>query len=231
MAYFQDIASARTKLVQVTQATKLGRMIRNNVLGPVLDQLEKDGPDILEDAALFLSVQIRSHILATAPTGRTYKIVQYDPSQPRGHRSTVIGSYTASAPGQPPARLTSTLVNSIGYEIYPDGSMTIGLLPDYGEMSDAGSELMSSGYAWGSILINEENAKQTPVGTYGRALEEGYSSAQAGPIAARPWFGPIMDEFRDEFRQRIRDNMRKSLERATKSTTVRRAIIFKVYIK
>lgn len=231
MPYFQDIASIRTKLTRVCMNNTLGGIIHRDILSPILDQLESDGKEIIEDAAMWLKNRIQSYMAASVPTGRTYKIVSYDPAKPRGQRSNVIGEYTASAPGEPPASLTGTLVDSVGYEIDYEGRIRIGLMPEYGEMSDAGSELVASGYAWGSIIINEENAKATPVGTYGRALEEGYSSYVAGPIAARPWFQPVMDEYRDEFRKRIRDSIRESLNRATSSSRIRRGIIFKVYIR
>ena len=227
MGFKADIASERVKLIKCVQSSKLGKMITSGILNPILDQLESDADDILIDVAEYARDRILSYMASSVPTGRTYKIVEYDANKPKGQRSTVIGEYTASAPGEPPAQLTDTLIESIGYELFSDGSFIVGLIPDYGEMSAAASELESSGYAWGSILIGP-NASQTPVGTYGRALESGYSSALAGPIKARPWFEIVMDSIREDLRERIRKNMRTSLNQATRRYTVRRAIYFRI---
>lgn len=228
MAIISDITSQRARLVKAVYKGKLGKRIVKDVLVPILDQLEKDIPKIMQDAAEWARMRIVEYLRSTTPSGRTYKIYHYDPSQPRGNRTTLIEEYTASAPGEPPAQLTGTLIEAIDYRIFSDGAFQVGLLKDVGEFSDSLSEFESVFYRAGKIFVNPdlESSTQTPVGTYGKFLEQGTQH-----MAPRPWFSSAMNEIRSGLRDRIRKNVKISLNKATKLTTIRSAIVFKVYFK
>lgn len=231
MPFIKDIAREKVKLVKYMNKSKLAKSITSDILMPILDQLENDSNDILEEAAQLIVDRIKANIIESVPSGRTYKIVEYDPSKPRGQRSQVIGEHIASAPGEPPALLSGTLVESIGYEMFSDGSFVVGLMPDYGEFSEFGSEFESSGYSpyGGGAIIIGEDPHQSPVGTYGRALEGGFTNAKAGKVKQRPWFRDIMEELKKPMRDAIREAVQKSLNKITRRYTVRRAFVFKIY--
>lgn len=230
MAIYSDIAQEKAKLVKVMNRSKLAKSITDGILMPILDQLEDDARYIMEEAAQMLVDRIKDYMIASTPSGRTYKIVSME-----GGKGTVLGEHTASRSGEPPAMLSGTLVESIGYEMFSDGSFVVGLLPQWGDFSDTMSEFASSGFSikTGSIIINgKSEMKQTPVGTYGRALEGGFTNAKTGKyVEPRPWFKPIMDELKEPLRQMIRKSVRKSLGQITRRYSIKRAIVFKVYYR
>ena len=78
MGFKADIASERVKLIKCVQSSKLGKMITSGILNPILDQLESDADDILTDVAEYARDRILSYMASSVPTGRTYKIVEYD---------------------------------------------------------------------------------------------------------------------------------------------------------
>ena len=233
MTFKTSIVQEKAKLVKAVIGNKLGQKITKGILLPILEQIEEDYEEVMTDAAQFAQGRIIDYLHSSTPSGRTYKIVAWEP----GVGSRIIGTYTASAKGQPPASIsgqvkgTPTLLNAIDYEIDSDGSFRVGLLKEYGEMSDAGTEFESVAFRFGKILVNPnlETNRKTPVGTYGRALEGGFTNKATNTQVQRPWFEKMMNEIREELRQRIRKNIRKSLNKATRRISVRRAIVFKVY--
>jgi hypothetical protein len=227
--FSDDVAREKAKLVKVMNKGKLAKSITTEILMPILDQLEDEVVIIMREAAQLIVSAIKENMIANTPSGKTYRIVEYD-----GDKAKTIGYHTASAPGEPPALLSGTLVESIGYELYSDGSFMVGLLPEYGESSEFGSEFESSGFSLKhmSIILNGNSPmKATPVGTYGRALEEGFTHHLTGEHVQRPWFGPVMDELREPIRKMIRNSVQRSLNKITRRYTIRRAIVFKVYYR
>ena len=230
----QDAQAERIKLVKAVFGSKLGKKIADDTLIPILLQIEEDAEYILEDTAIYVRMLIVEYLMSITPAGRTYKILHYDPEGPRGHKTTLIGEYTASAEGQPPAQLTGTYAESMDYEIAKDGSsFRIGLLKTWGEPSDTGGEFESVAFSHGNILVNPdlEKSTKTPVGTYGTALTSGFTSHISGKTVARPWFTNFMISIRPEIRKTIRSAMKETLRKATRKISVRRAIVFKVYFQ
>ena len=228
MAFRQDIVQERGKLIKATLGSKLGKNISDRILMPILDRLENDYEAVLSEAANWARDEIVKYLTSNEPSGRTYKIVHYEP----GVGSKTLRSYTASAEGEPPShKNTGTLAKSISYEVDSDGSFKVGLLIGYND-PPVGTELKSSGFLgqWGKILQTPGMMTQTSVGKYGRALEGGFINKE-GVYVERPWFEKTMDEIRDELRQRIRKGMSESIRKATRKISVRKAIIFKVYYK
>ena len=226
MPILSDIHNEKVKLVRATFGNRLGQKITSGILMPILNELEESVPDIMETIAEWTRNQISEMLKAATPTGRSYKIYDYDPSRPYGQRSILIDEYTASSPGELPANLTGTLAESIEYEIYSNGSFRVGLLKNYGVGSDAGSEFESAFYRSGKIIKSEGFNKQTPVGSYGRYLNTGTEK-----MKPRPWFSIIMGDLREQIRKKIRFKVRAALNRATRRVTVKRAIVFKVYFQ
>lgn len=224
----RDIKNEKVKLVKAIHGSKLGKKITDEILMPILNQIEEDAQDVMEDAAQWVTEKITDYMQAATPSGRTYKIYHYDPSLPKGQRSTLIAEHTASAPGQLPAQLTGTLIDAIDYRINADGSFRVGLLKSPGEFSAELTEFESAFFKHGKIFVNPDLtvSKQTPVGTYGEYLTKGTPN-----MAARPFFAPLMEELKPELRARIRKNMRQSLNKATRRISVRKAIVFKIYFE
>lgn len=225
MAISDDIAREKIKVVKAVFGSKLGKHISSNVLLPILNKLEKSYQSILDEVGNQLRDAIRDYLITSQPSGRTYKIYEYDPTRPYGQRNVLIGEHTASAPGEPPASLTGTLADSMEYMVFPDGSLYVGLLKGWGEYSDAGTEMESAFYSHGNIVIRVNtdvpNIK-TPVGTYGRILEDEVRSG---------WFKEIMTFLKPSIRERIRKDVKRSLESITRSASVRKAVVFKVYFR
>lgn len=228
---YNNIKNERVKLVKATFGSKLGKNITDNILMPILDELEEVVPLILLDCAEWAKKAISDYLKNSASSGWTYEIYYYDPSMPKGKRTTLLDEYTASAPGQSPAMLTGTLVESIEYQLYNDGSFRIGILKDEGVFSDAMSEFESVFFKGGKIFVNNDlaAAKKTPVGTYSKYLAEGTEGKH--PMDERPHFEYAMHEIREELRQKIRSRVRIALNTITRRTSVRRAVIFKVYFR
>lgn len=222
MAIMSDIANERAKLVKATFKSKLGKRITSDILFPILDNLEKSIPIIMEENAKWLQRKIVTYLQSVTPTGRSYRIFEYNPDAPYGQRTKYLFTHTASKEGQPPATLTGTLSDSIGYEVFSDGSFRVGLLKQPGEFSDLNTEFEYAFMKMDMIFVMDEGNEYTsPVGTYGRELEE----------SKRPWFRKFMDSIRDELRQNIRKDVRKSLNKITRRISVRKAIVFKVYFR
>lgn len=222
MSIIKDIHSEKAKLVKCVYRSKLGQKINDNILFPILDKLEVDIPIIMDQMGQWTRNKIQEYLFNSVPSGRTYEIWELDPDAPRGQKAVYVDSYTASAPGEPPARLTETLIESIEYKIFSDGSFRVGLLKNWGEYSNAMTELESAFFAGNKIFIGKTyNKSKTPVGTYGRILGDDL----------RPWFREFMDSIREELRQRIRNNIKKSLNKATRKISAKRAFVFKVYFR
>ena len=224
-----DIREQKVRLVKATFNSKLGKNIVDNILIPILEQLEEDVPKVLTEAADWARKRIVDILISTTPSGRDYAIYEYTTGDFKNrtlHEGFKPNPHTASDDYQPPAKLTGTLASSISYEVYADGYFRIGVLKEEGESSDAGTEFESSFYSPSkhSIYVNTEGGFTTPVGTYAKYLAEGTQY-----MRPRPFLEACMDEIREELRQRIRKNIRRSLNKSTRRVSIRKAIVFKVY--
>lgn len=219
MTIHDDIASEKAKLAKVVMKNKLGKLITSDVLFPVLDQLDKQVPNILHEAGVKFEKILKSYLNSVAPSGFNYKVYMYDASKPRGSRTWLIDEWTASAPGDPPARHTGTLMDETGFMVLPNGRIRVGLLKNFGEMSDAETEFKSAFFKGGKIFVSADDSYniQTPVGEYGR-----YQGS---------WFIDFMNAHREQLRKLIRTGTRKALNKVTRKTSLKRAVIFKVYFK
>jgi hypothetical protein len=219
MTIHDDIASERAKLAKVVMNNKLGKLITSDILYPVLDTLDKQIPNILYEAGVKFEKILKSYLSSIAPSGFNYKVYMYDASKPRGERTWLIDEWTASSPGDPPAQHTGTLFRETGFMVLPNGKLRVGLLKDEGEMSDDETEFKSAFFRGGKVFVSADDSYniQTPVGTYGR--EHG------------DWFIAFMDIHREQLRKLIRNSTRKALNKITRKTSLKRAVIFKVYFK
>ena len=236
MAIGEDIDRERAKLIKVTFGNKLAKKVTQDVLFPILDNLEKQYPLILETVGQWLSMRIAQYMMEYEGTGRTYQIYEYNFDAAKGQKKTHLATYTAGGDFGPPVSFdagggslippTGSLLEAIRYEVDASGSLNVGLLnPNF----STGREFKSLGYYPSSmnetdddIILVSSDASSQPVGHYWRELitNERYN-----------WFHHMMIELRKEYREKLRTEARKTLNKITKRISVRRAIVFKVYFK
>lgn len=223
-----DITEQKVRLVKATFNSKLGKKISDEILMPILDQLEENIPTILTEAADWARDKIVDILVSSTPSGRSYGIYEYSTGEFKNLTEHELHPHQASAANQMPATMTGTLAESVSYEIYSDGYFRIGVLKEFGEESDEGTEFKSSFYSprMKAILVNTDPSKlsSTPVGTYAKYLASGTKY-----MKRRPWFKRAMFEIKQELRDRIRKNVRTAFNKATRRISVRKAIVFKVY--
>jgi hypothetical protein len=229
MGFTEDLAHEKAKLVQVVQGNKLARAITSNILEPILSAIEEMVPHILESAGQMVVKELM-HVIETTAKGNDYMIYYVDPNAPKGQQIQDTEYYNASVGGMPPGNFTGSLVQSIRYDIdISNGSVSFGLPAGAG----TGKEFESMSYFPGKIYVDvtgERNTK-TPAGKYGNALDIGYTSKYGNDVH-HPWFRETMDAYlRDEVRQFIRSELRKALNKVTRKTSVRKALVFKVYFR
>ena len=223
MPIISDIKRERANLVSIVNRSKLARRVTDDILFPILDALENSAFGILEEVGKKIEKELINGILSTVPSDQSYKIYYIDPDAPRGQKIQDVDEYTPSLMGMPPKSLTGSLIECIGYQVNADGSVDFGLIKD-----TTGEEFESMSYFPGKIYVDitgERNKKKT-VKEYASILDSENYAFQ------RPWFDEILNDYlRDEIRKFIRLEIKKALNKITKRSSVRRAMIFKVYFR
>jgi len=228
MTIKHDIAEERIRIGKAVQKSKLGRAIAENILNPILNSIDLEMEKTAQWIGEFVVATIRENILNSTPSGREYTVVLVEDNGDK-NKYTELGSYTASAPGQPPASFdsglgvpTGTLFDSISFEIDETGRVRVGVF------DSVGTEYQSLFYAGGKIFISRGKGKKTPVEIYANALDVGAAS-DGWSVDERPWFRSIMEELRPQIRTIIRDRLHRAMKRATRSKGAKTAIYFRVY--
>ena len=225
MSIRKDIAEERIRIGKAVVKSKLGRAIAERILNPILDEIDKEMEDSLDWIGTFIVAHLQEHILANQPSGREYKVVLVDTGAEEDAYSE-LGTYTASAPGQPPASFdsglgvpTGTLFESISFEIDENGRVAVGVF------NSTGNEYTSLFYRGGKIFVTDNGeGSKTPVEHYANMLDVGTDS-----VSPRPWFREKLDELRPQIRRMVRERLKKALNKATRSHGAKTAIYFRVY--
>lgn len=226
----------RLKLVTVSKSSVLTKNIVTRTLLPILDQLDQIYQGALHKVGQRWVEILKAEMINIAPSGKRYRIIEVDFDAPKAQRGQPsqrykqVGDWTASAPGQPPAKLTETLLHTLSYRI-KNSTLIIGqLIGVSGDEDLVGTEIHSAffrganradlreGYS-GRLFVSDD-ADQTPVREYSNILEQ----------TIRPWFGKIMSQIRDELKEELRDEIWASIKKKTRSTQIRKALIVKIYM-
>jgi len=221
MSFETDIRREKAQIRTATFRSKLAKAISDDILIPILDNVKKEYPKLLNEVGEEIIAKLIDYIYSATPSGASYKIYSYDFNAPRGQKQTFIGEYNASGPGGPPMGIkdgmipTGSLVSSLGFKILSNGNLMYGQLID-----ETGFEFASSFFIAGKIFITDD-AEAIPVKEYGKKLEEDLD---------RSWFIKPMKKIRPEVMNNLRNNLREVLRKTTRKLSIRRAIVFKIYV-
>lgn len=237
----------KMKLVTVSKSSVLTKNIVNRTLLPILNSLDDVYYRAMHDVGQKWTLKLRALMVASAPSGKRYRIIDVDESAPRAMRGQKSQRYhdtgrywQASAKGQPPAPLTESHMRSIGYRVQ-NGVLLVGQLigPD-GEEDLMGSEIrplffkgvnkkdLKEGFA-GRLFVSDD-AEQTPVRKYSGALEHGFSNPVTGKTIRREWFAKNMVGLREDLKQQLREEIWRAIRKKTRSTQIQKALIVKIYM-
>ena len=229
----------KVRVVSVANRDKVAKTIAERCLLPILNNLDGIYKKALDKAGKDTVEVLKAELFSSAPSGARYRIIRVDEGAPPAKRgepsqryqeTDEYGEYRASLPGELPAKLTGSLIDSIAYSLNGP-KLVIGQLIDV-----TGFELKSlffkgrnkkdieEGYA-GRIFISD-TAEPTPVREYGNILE---GDVENGGL--RPWFGWVMDQFRGEMKANIKEELWKEIKRHTRSTTIQKALFFRIYME
>jgi hypothetical protein len=235
------IRQEKLKLVSVAKSSVLAKNIVKRSLMPVLDALEEIYQNALHKIGRRWAEELRSEVISFSPSGRRYRIIEVNfraAKAKRGQKSRryqQTGEWVASAPGEPPARLTESLLNSLSYRVN-DSTLLIGqLIGVSGDEDLMGTEIrplffrpwnmqdMREGYA-GRLFVSKR-ARQVPVREYSSYLE-----GTEGAPGIRPWFAEKMIQMRDEIKDELKEEIWNSIRKKTRSKQIDKALIIKIYM-
>lgn len=240
----------KLKLVTVAKSSVLTKNIVNRTLLPILDSLDEVYQNAMHKVGQEWTLKLRAVMVSSAPSGKRYRIIEVDENAPKaapGQKSQRYqesdihgGWWQASRKGQPPAMLTESHLNSIGYRVN-DGVLLVGqLIGPNGDGDLMGDEIrplffkgvnrkdLKEGFA-GRLFVSD-NADQTPVREYSGALEHGFDNWFTGRTVRREWFAKNMLGLRDALKEALREEIWAAIKKRTRSTQIRKALIVKIYM-
>lgn len=225
----KQFAEEKIRIGKVVQRSKFGQLIVDTVINPILEEVEEEMANTADWIGQFMVDVIRENILSSTPAGRTYEVVLVADGGGKG-AYTSLGTYTASAPGQPPASFnsnlgvpTGTLLNSIDFEVDSTGRVRVGVF------KSTGTEYSSLFYKGGKIFVTDgEDGRNTPVEVYANALDTGADDGAGWAVDERPWFREVMNENRDRLKEMIHKRLKAALRRASNQAADERIMYFRV---
>jgi len=225
MGIHNDILETKLRLNSVVIKSKLGKSIVSNILNPVLDSIDEEMKDLSYWLGDFIVTALKHVIASSKPSGRTYRIILVGSGE---HKYEDIGSYTASASGDPPNSMpgragvpTGTLMESISFEIIGDGKLKVGIF------NSTGTELETLFYAGGKLFVSEGGGgSKTSVVDYATMLSKGTSR-----IEAKPWYEDTINELKPIIRAKVKETLHRAVRRASRRKAFGKAIYFRVYFK
>jgi len=221
MAIRNDIVDERVALDRIVQRSMLGKHINENILRPILDSIDNSVDRILDDLGFMIVSEIQQR-LATAPSGNTYEVWEYN--EGGSPKYSFIGYYTASAKGGPPhspgepqeAGLpTGSLYESFWYEIDRSGELKVTI------DSPQGTEV-NYFFKWGKVFVGYEDLKWPTyqVAQYFKILNN----------STRPDFlKVILDRKKRYWNNWMGSKFEKAVKEATRRWSVHRALKFNIY--
>jgi hypothetical protein len=240
----------KMKLVTVSKASVLTKNIVTRSLMPILDSLDDIYSKAMHNVGQTWTLKLRAVMMSSAPSGKRYRIIDVDENAPRAqpgqksqryHESEIHGGWwQASGKKQPPAIVTESMLNSIGYQVR-DGVLLVGQLIGPGGNEDSmGTELrplffrgvnrkdLKEGFA-GRLFVSDD-AEQVPVRKYSGALEHGFQNWFTEKTVKRPWFGQAMAGMRQQLKEELRKEIWAIIRKKTRSTHIQKALIVKIYM-
>jgi hypothetical protein len=239
----------RAKLVTIAKSSVLAKNIVNRSLNPILDALDGIYQEALVETGKHWKAKLRATMVARAPSGKLYRIIDVDENAPpaqagqRSQKYHQIGEWQASSPGQPPGFIPNheAFYQSLNYKV-EEGVLILGqIIPPDGEGDLMGEEIhplffkgrnkkdIKEGYA-GRLFVSDD-ADQHPVRMYAGALEHGFRNRVTGRTIKREWWAKNMQSMREEIREEIRTRIWAAIRKRTRSTQIQKALIIKIYME
>lgn len=236
MSFVNDVYAEKLKLRKSVYKKKLFKRITEDILEPILDNVEDEGMHFIDWAGQYIVAKLQHRILSTTGTSGKYTIVEVTEGGGRDGKNSyeVIGEYRSSRDGMPPNSSigeagvpSGTLLESISYEVDSDGTLR------YGVLDSTGTEYESLYFIGGKIFVSADGSgEKTSVTDYSRWLDEGFTNKDGKDVAARPWFKEWMDkEVRPKVKSQLKRKMRGALRRSTRRRSVYKAVVFSVYFE
>jgi hypothetical protein len=229
MAIRTDIKEELIAIEVIAGRSRLGKFMAEMILRPILKRVEAESRRILDDLGFMVVSEIQ-HRLATAPSGKTYKVYMIDEGATGKGRYTLIGYYTASATGGPPASgtqvdgsglPTGSLYESIWYGVDDEGFLTVSI------DSPQGTEKDYFFIPGKGVVVGGTKTK-----TGGKALEVGeYFKILNDPVdGTRPdWWGSIIRRKEKYWKNWMQNRMAEAISSTVKSSMVRRVLKVNIY--
>lgn len=204
-------------LRRVVKGSRLGKHISDDILIPILEQIDPIVDDMLNWIGWYLTEEIK-HTLATAQgSGFVYSVYYVD--EGAFQKYTKVGEYESSQRGGPPISenigdveipQSGTLLQSIMYQIR-GSSIVLGIADNKTPYNVWYNE------NWpGKLFISEGEGRSASV--YGSILDS--------PDYAyyRPYFTSIIRQMKGKIKKQFREHFNKEIRRVTRRTSVTRAI-------
>lgn len=233
MSFEEDIAQTRIRIGRVVGKNRLGQMINDRILDRLLKHLDKEIKKVSLVIGQVIVTRLKENILSSNPTGHVYEVVRVTDVGDKNVYE-VIGTYQASAPGQPPNSIkkgggmppTGTLVDAISFEIEDDGRIKVGVF------NSPGTEYESMSYFGGKIFISSDPSKnqQTSVVDYANFLDKGGSYSTGYDVEARPWFTDVLNDMRPVIREMVQGALKQARDSYSRNK-YRNKIYFRTYFK
>ena len=229
MALRTDIKEELIGLEAIAGRSRIGKFISEMILRPTLKSLEVASAKILDDLGFMIVSEIQ-HRLATAPSGKTYKVYMIDEGAHGPGRYTLIGYYTASAEGGPPASgtqvdggglPTGSLYESIWYGVDAEGFLTITI------DSPQGTEKDYFFIPGKGVVVGGTKTK-----TGGQALEVGeYFNILNDPSAGtRPnWWADVINRKKKYWYSWMQKKLAEEISSTVKRSIVRKILKVNIY--
>ena len=208
-------------LRRVVKGSKLGKHISEDILIPILEQIDPIVDEILDWIGWYLTEEIK-HTLATAQgSGFVYSVYYVDESASYG-KYTKVGEYESSQRGGPPISenigdveipQSGTLLKSIMYQIR-GSSVVLGIEDNKTPYSVWYNE------NWpGKLFITESEGRSASV--YGSILDDpNYGNG----AYYRPYFSSVIRQMKGKLKKQFREVFNKEIRKITRRTSVTRAI-------
>jgi len=214
------IAEEIINIRRVVKGSKLGKHISENILIPILQQLDPLIDQMLDWIGWYLREEIK-HVLATAkPSGFVYTVYAVNESATYG-KYTEIGKYESSQRGGPPMSpdvggdpdvpQSGNLLRSINY-VVSGNKVILGIEPN-----DTSYHLWYNP-AWPGKLFVSEDTEPRSSSVYGAILDSPEYEHQ------RPYFTSTIQQMKGKLKKQFREEFRKGVQKITGRPTVRRAI-------
>jgi hypothetical protein len=215
--FHEQVKREIINLRRVVKGSKLGRHISENILIPILEQIDPIVDEILDWVGWYLQQEIREVLTTARPSNFVYTVYFVD--EGAYQKYTKVGEYRSSQRGGPPISeniddpeipQSGNLLKSITYEVR--GSNVI-----------LGIEDNPTPYnVWynpdwpGKLFVSKGEGRSASV--YGAVLDSPKYDHY------RPYFTSTIRQMKGKLKKQFREHFKREINKVTRRTSVKRAI-------